>query len=285
LSTFVEIILGFPTVVFTVPLALAVFYWLLAIVGAVDLEIFDGLDGALDGAVDGAVDGLADAAVEGVADAVADAAADAAADALAEAAADGAAEAADAAGAGLAGPLVLLLNVLRVGKVPVTVSLTVFTLWGWLTGFLLTWLYRNVFGIGVLPHTAFALGALVFATVVALLLTNVAVRHLEPVFKTALGRTRDSLLGETAELTTGRVDPDFGQAALQIQGDDLVIQVRCDRPGNGLRRGDQVLIVSFDTRREAFVVEPLASARVQRTAATSPIAGVMPVPATREAPP
>ncbi len=161
-------------------------------------------------------------------------------------------------------------------------SLSLFVLWGWITGFLLTWLYQNVFGMGFVPQTVFAIGAMLVATVVALALTNVTVRPLEPVFRMAHGRTRDSLLGETAELTTGRVDADFGQATLQVQGDDLVIQVRCDRPGNGLRRGDHVLIVSYDKRREAFVVEPLSAVKVVPTAATNPVAGAMPLPTARE---
>jgi len=284
LSAFVEIILGFPTVLFTVPLALAVVYWMFAIVGAVDLEVFDGIDGALDGAVDGAVDGIADAAVEGVADAVADAAADAVAEAATDAAAEGASEAAEGA-TGVAGPLLLLASILRLGKVPVTVSLTVFTLWGWLTGFLLTWVYQNVFGMGIIPHTAFSIGALIVAIVMGLAITNVAVRPLEPVFKMAHGRKRSSLFGETAELTTGRVDPNFGQATLQLEGDDLVIQVRCDRPGNGLRRGDQVLIVNYDARREAYVVEPLAGIKLTATATRLPIGGAVPVARESEAPP
>ncbi len=280
MSAFVEIILGFPTVLFTVPLALAVAYWLFAIVGAVDLEIFDGIDGALDGAVDGAVDGIVDAAVEGVADAAADAVADAAADAVAE----GASEAAEGA-SGVAGPLLLLASILRLGKVPVTVSLTVFTLWGWLTGFLLTWVYKNVFGMGIIPQTAFSVGALLLAVVMGLAITNVAVRPLEPVFKMAHGRKRSSLFGESAELTTGRVDPNFGQATLQLEGDDLVIQVRCDRPGNGLIRGDQVLIVNYDARREAYVVEPLAGIKLTSTATRRPIGGAVPVARESEAPP
>lgn len=262
LSTFIEIILGFPTVLFTVPLAFAMFYWVLAIVGAVDLDVFDGLDGldgaldSLDGAADGALEGMTDAAVEGVADAVADAAV--------EGAAEGAAEAEPTA-AGLGGPLVLLFNVLRIGKVPVTVSLTMFCLWGWVTGFLLTWIYRNVYGIGVIPHVAFSLAAMVVAVVFALGITNVAVRPLEPVFKSAPGRKRNSIIGETAQLTTGRVDADFGQATVQIKGDDLVFQVRCDRKGNGLRRGDFVLVVHYDNRREAYVVEPLTTVKVEST--------------------
>jgi len=258
MTAFIDIITSVPTVLFTIPLVLAAFYWALAIVGAVDIEIFDGLDGLLDGGVDGALDGALDGAVDGAVDGALDGALDGAMEGAADGAVDGAAEAAEAAEAATqGGVLVLLANVLRLGKVPVTVSLSAFVFWGWITGFLLTWMYRNVLGVGVMPHMAFSITSMVLASVAALGLMNISVRPLEPVFKTAPGRRRKSLVGEACELTTGRVDERFGQARLELGGDDLIIQVRCDHPGNAIGRGDRALIVHFDDRRQAYVVEPL----------------------------
>lgn len=256
MTAFLDIVLTAPTVLFTVPLVLAAFYWMLAIVGAVDIEIFDGVDGVLDG-VDGVIDGV-DGALDG--------ALDGAVDGAAEGAADGAAEAAEAA-TGASGLFVLLANVLRLGRVPVTVSLSAFVFWGWITGFLLTWMYRNWVGVGVLPHVVFSVGAMVVASVIAVALMNVSVRPLEPVFQSAPGRRRSSLVGETCELTTGRVDAGFGQAHTMVGGDDMVFQVRCDHPGNGLVRGSRALIVHYDERREAYVVEPLTTASTAQQAA------------------
>ena len=54
-------ILGFPTVVFTVMLALAVIYWLFVVVGALDIDSFGGADDAVEGAV-GAAKGAANVA-------------------------------------------------------------------------------------------------------------------------------------------------------------------------------------------------------------------------------
>lgn len=253
MTAFLDIVLSLPTVLFTIPLGLAAVYWALAMVGAVDIEIFDGLDGAVDGALDGALDGAVDGALDGAVDGAVDGAA------------DGAAEAAEAAASG-GGLFVLLANVLRLGKVPLTVSLSAFVFWGWITGFLLTWAYRNLLGVGLLPHMVFSLLAMALATVVALALMNVSVRPLEPVFQSAPGRRRSSLVGETCELTTGRVDAGFGQAHAMVGGDDMVFQVRCDHPGNGMVRGSRALIVHYDERREAYIVEPLVTASATRSA-------------------
>lgn len=257
MDLFVDIVLSVPTVVFTAGLVVALAYWAMVILGAVDIELFDAADGVLDGALDsldGALD-VAEGAVEG--------------------AADGASEgAAQAATAGLS-PLVFLANILRIGRVPLTVSLSVFVLWGWLTGFCLTWLY--LWGATPVPYALFAVASLLATAVVAIGLTNVSVRPLEPIFKASHGRERGSLIGEQCVVTTGRVDARFGQATTMLQSDDLLFQVRCDTD-NPLRRGDVALIVHWDEARDAFIVEPLAPARITSDQPAAPNPPLSPIP-------
>lgn len=240
MAVFVDIILSFPTVVFSVGLVAALLYWLMVIVGAMDIEVLDFGDGLLDGAMEG-LDGSLDAA-----------------DGALEGATEGAAEAADGAVDATAGaltPILFIANIFRVGRVPLTLSLSAFVLWGWIVGFVLTWLYQGA--PGFIPHLAFSLLALLATVVIASALTNVSVRPLEPIFRAAHARERSSLLGEECVVTTGRVDSHFGQASAHLGSDDLLFQVRCDAD-NPLRRGDTALIVHWDDARHAFVVEPLA---------------------------
>jgi hypothetical protein len=93
---------------------------------------------------------------------------------------------------------------------------------------------------------------------------RIVTRPLEGAFRVHAGRSRRTLLGEVVEVTTGRVDARFGQARIALAGDDLVVQVRCDRPDNALHRGSHALIVDYDARREAFVVEPLGQHTAQQ---------------------
>lgn len=241
---FIDIVLSLPTVVFTVPLLLACGYWLLVVLGGADPEALDGVlegtDGLFEG-LDGAVESL-DGATEAL---------DGAAEAL-----DGAAEAADGAESlgTPGGALVWLAFLLRLGRVPVTVTLSVFVFLGWALSFLLTWLVGSW-----LASTLVALACVGAVSLVSMGLTHLATRPLDPFFETHAGRSRATLLGEECVLLTSRVDARFGQARVDLPEDDLVVQVRCDLP-NTLSRDGRALLVSYDAQREAFVVEPLRAA-------------------------
>ncbi|MFT4622254.1 MAG: hypothetical protein ACI8PZ_000910 [Myxococcota bacterium] len=251
---FFDILVSFPTIVFSVSLGLVLLYWVTVMLGAADIDLMDGvldgagegLEGAMDGAIDGALDGAMDGAVDGAADAI-DGAVEADTDLDADM--DGSAESFSA--------LKFIANALRLGRVPATITLSLFVFGGWFTSFLLTW---TALQASVALHGA-VLGALIFltASLLATAFTNVATRPVEPVFKVAHARERNSLVGEACEITTGRVDGRFGQAIAMVGGDDLLFQVRCDTADNTLRKGQRALIVSFDRKREAFVIEPLTA--------------------------
>jgi hypothetical protein len=248
---FLDILLSFPTIAFTVPMGVVFLYWLSVLLGAVDLELGDGvLDGALDGAVDGALDGAVDGALDGAVDGALDGAVDGAL--------DGAVDGVDV---DLDGDISFLsvrwlASGLRLGKVPLTVTGTLFVFGGWCASFMLALAVRET-GIA-LPMMGTGAMISVASVLVASAFTNVASRPIEPVFTVAHARERSSLLGETCEVSTGRVDDQFGQGTAMIGGDDLLFQIRCAGQ-NGLKRGDKALIVSFDAARQAFVIEPLSA--------------------------
>jgi hypothetical protein len=87
-------------------------------------------------------------------------------------------------------------------------------------------------------------------------LTGLSVRPMAGLFTTDSARGRDTLVGKICVVSTGRVDGTFGQATYDDGGAGLIVQVRCDRK-NGLKRGDQALIIDYDKGRESFSIEPL----------------------------
>lgn len=251
MQAFIDTVVAFPTVVFTVPLMLLVMYWLLTIVGALDIELLDGVFGAAEGleAVDG-VDGILEGGADGALDAL-DGSADAASGAL-----DGADGSADAMDTDLAlAERGLLAHVFHLGEVPLTISLSIFTLAGFLASYAGSVLLRGVDG---LPHAAGAGAVLVAAGLLGGLGSWAGAAPLVPMFAVQGARRRDALVGTACRITTGRVDERFGQAEVVVDRDHLLVQVRCDAPDNGLTRGSEALVISYDARREAFVVEPLA---------------------------
>jgi hypothetical protein len=218
----------FPTVVFTVGLGIALLYWVFVIVGALDLDVLGGGD------VSGAAKGIGDAiagAGKGAGDAL------------------GAAKGAgDAAGVHDGG----FWHALGLATVPITISVSVVLLIGWI-GSILAMQYLPA----VTGDLAGWLAPLVFFVVLvaALMAGGRLVRPLAPLFVVREAKTNREYVGSVCTLTTGRVDHDFGQATVEEGGTVLVIPVRCDRD-NTLARGQRALIIDYDTARNAYVIEP-----------------------------
>lgn len=248
--------LSFPTVIFTVVLALALIYWIFVVLGALDLDLLGGAEGDvvpnLDGAAKGALEGAAKGALEGVTKGALEGATKGALEGVAG---EGALE--GAAGEGAAhGGVGSLLAALQLNRVPATVVLTLIAAFGWFTSALSTWAAEPLWTGWGLPRWALGLAVLVAALTAALLLTSLTVRPLAPLFVTRHAKSKKDLVGRICVITTGRVDERFGQAELDEGGASGILDVRCDTPG-ALRRGDRAVLVSWDPIREVFGVEPL----------------------------
>ncbi len=234
--------LSLPTVLFTALFALSFAYWLLVLVGAVDLD-GSGAEGAAKGAVEGMVpDGAhgvhlgGDAAHAGGHGADVGGAAHGDVGAHAHAVPDGA--------------LGALLQAIGVRRAPLTVLVTLFALFGWVTAMLgdlvlgpsLGWLGRGIgFGAGC---------------VVGLVAASVLSRPLAPVFAERKRVRRAEYVGKVATVSTGRVGPTFGQATLEDGGAGLILDIRHDREGV-LLRGARVLLIDYDPTTRAYAAEPL----------------------------
>jgi hypothetical protein len=237
---------AFPTVVFTVLLSLAVLYWLFVVVGAVDLDGFDGAaKGALEGAAKGALEGAAKGALGGGHGAevghgdLGDVDAPVADGVEGDGAADG------------RGFLAGIVESLRLRSVPATVTVSFFAAFGWLSSGLVALSFGP---LGVLP----GVGVLFGSTIVSLLLTSLAIRPLAPAFRVKRAQTQQGLEGKIAIVSTGEVTPKFGQATLDDGGAGLILQIRTDGQTK-LVRGDRVVLLSCDARDGSFLVEKLPS--------------------------
>ena len=225
-------LLSFPTVIFTTLLGVVILYWLSVMVGALDVDLFDA-----DGLVEGA-EGAAEGALEGVSGAEV---ADATGSAEALEGAEGSAQGAEG-----------LLSALNLRRAPITVTFSLIVFFGWIASYFGMHYLGGLDALG-LPSFAISLGVLVLAILVALPLTSLATKPLEPVFKTHSAKRRSDYVGSVCVVRTGRVDDGFGQAEIVDGGTRLLISARID--GAPLRRGDKALIVDYDAEREAYVLE------------------------------
>jgi len=220
---FLTALFAFPTVIFTVLLALVLVYWVLAVLGALDIEMLDiqvGGDAEVGGDV---LDGL-----------------DAAAGPEAPAETGGA----------LGGLLVSL----GLAGVPITVALSLLVLWAWLLAFFATdLLLRNA--TDPVLRGWLAILVIVLSLALSVALSALSIRPLQRFFVTTSARSRGSLVGKVCVVTTLRVDARFGQARLEDDGADLLLPVRCRRP-NQLGKGARALIIGYDSTNNVYDIVP-----------------------------
>lgn len=231
---------SFPTAIYTTVVLLCLVYWLFVILGALDLDFLGGAEGAVKGSMEGAAKGLVEGAAKGMFG-------DVGADGGVEGAID--AKSGGAAGVGAAeGVAVSLVGLDSLRKVPVTISLSVFALFGLaMTGlFCLSW-----------GNPGWLVGAGVFgaSAILSVVMTAFAVRPLIPLFATNKAVSKRDLIGKMVEVSTGSVTESFGQAVLEDGGASLILQIRDG--SRTLVRGDKVLLVDLDEAQGTYLVERL----------------------------
>jgi hypothetical protein len=255
MAELVATIVAFPAVIPTVLLGVVLLYWLLVVVGVMDVDVL-GAEGAADGVLEGAAEGthgLLEGAMDGAAEGVADGVAEGVADGVA----DGVAEGADALVHAKHGAIVVhggdaasVLSFANFRSVPVTVSASVMTVFMWL--FCVVGV-RLVPGFGA-PPWLLGVAVLVAAFVLSLPPTALLIRPLARVFRVHDATSHQDLVGRVCLVTTGSVSEKFGQARLKADDLDLIVQVRSEH--SALKRGDRALIVAWDAKKESFWVEP-----------------------------
>lgn len=243
MEEFLSVSLSYPTVIFTGLLAAVFLYWVLVIVGAMGIDVLDVDAGGHEGVAEAAVEGVADAAAEGVADAAA------------EGAADGVAHGADGSHGENLGLLGSVFYALRLRSVPATLVLSLVVLFGWILSWLGTRMLVHQLGLG--PAWLMGTALLASSIIAAFLLTSLTVRPLASVIKVERRVSRRDLVGKVVRIDTSRVDGRFGVAKAENGGAGLIVQVRCDAADNGLNRGANALVVSYDQAREVYEVVPI----------------------------
>ncbi|HEX8704308.1 MAG TPA: hypothetical protein VF815_36085 [Myxococcaceae bacterium] len=266
MTTFLESILAFPTVFFTILLGVTMTYWLCVILGAVGVDILDGDVAAGAKAAGGTLEGAAKAAggiLEGGAKAaggILEGGAKGAAEGLmggtkAAGGLEGAAKAAsghdldlDADGGGLS-------EALGFAGIPITISGSFIIFAAWLLSIMTRNVAFDLLG-SVLPSVVVSGGVALLSAVVGIMLASFAVRPLRPIFIAKKAPGRDSLMGRVCTINSGNVTNTFGHATFEDGGAGLILNVYCAKE-NGLKRGDQALILGYDPARDVYEVEPV----------------------------
>jgi hypothetical protein len=207
MNPFYQNISSFPTLIYTILLVVCVIYWAGAVLGLIDLEVLDlGIEGFdTSGDISGDVGGDSPHSTPDV----------------------------------LAG---LLLRFGLVG-VPLTISLSIIVLIGWL---LCYYVVHFVFPYvpGSLLKLAAGVPVLLATLYIAAHITGVVIRPLRPLFAKATQDTIKHVLGQTAIVRTSRIDNDFGEVNLDDGGAGLILKARTTGDDRFVK-GDKVVILEM----------------------------------------
>ena len=234
MSEFLQALLQFPSILFAGFLGISLLYWILVIIGAADLNPFDGVDG-LDGAADGGLEGAVKGGVEGAV----------------KGAVHGVLPDPEAVHAS---PLTEALAFLGLTKVPLTVSFSVFSLVGWF----LSVITRQ----GLDPHIpgfASAAAATAAAIIGGFAVTSVVSKSIAGVFTETTRVGKEGLIGRVVKVSSEVADDHRGQGEIDDGAGGIVIAIRTSRPEVALKRGDEAIVVEHDEKAGTYTVEPQAN--------------------------
>jgi len=186
MDPFYHNVLSFPTVVFSVLLTLCLLFWLVAILGVLDISFLD-LPDISDGAD---IESSFNNDTPSTPDAVAG-----------------------------------VILKLKLNGVPLTIVISLIALFGWFISYYAVHLLFNYIPDGIIQY-AVGLITIVVSSYIAALITAILIKPLRPLFKKIEQDIRKVVLGQTATVRTSRVDSNFGEAILEDGGAGLLLKVR-----------------------------------------------------------
>lgn len=217
MELFLHNITSFPVVVFTFLLAIICCYWILAMIGAVDIDMFD-----FDVDVDADVDLDTDIEVGSDIDAE-----------------------------GLSGVTGFMVKWGLTG-IPVTVVISLLVATSWLLCYLVVSIVfpmipwtglKNYIGIAVM----------LISLMLSIPVTATLIRPFKGIFVTHSAVKKSALIGMECIVKTGTVTEKFGQAELDDGGAGMLLDVRAAQSLN-IKKGDTVILAEYDEEEGSYLV-------------------------------
>lgn len=226
MSEFFQFCFSSANIIPSVLLILVLLYWIIVILGILDIDAFDAdVDIDLDADVDLDVDTDLDVDVDGDAH------------------------------VGASGSVMWINSVLsffNLGKVPVMIVFSFFALPLWV----ITLAINDLLGI---ENFFLSLLVLLPAIVVSLMISKVLTMPFVKVFKKGQQvEKNEGLTGKICTVLLHTTHSSFGQASLHVEGDQFTINVVCPE-GIEMDKGDQGLVIDYNAKTKIYLIEPYKS--------------------------
>lgn len=155
-----------------------------------------------------------------------------------------------------AGFIASLLMRFGLQGVPILVILTLFSLSGWLISYLLmdgVALLTGKTGLSAILHYGLALVVLLLTIWLSLEVTSLVVKPIRKLIKAPPERTANTMLGKVARVRTLTVDAKHGEAVIEENGATLILKVRAFKQSFAM--GDKVVLMEYFPMDNSYRVE------------------------------
>jgi len=217
METFIANITSFPVVVFTFLLMIVLFYWVMAMVGVVDIDV---LDADIEVDFEASTDFETEVSINPDAE-------------------------------GLSGIAGFMLNWGLTG-VPITVVISLLIVTAWLLSYIVVSL---LFPLIPLTLIKYLIGAVLIVVCFALAIpiTALSIRPFKGFFIAHTAVKKQSLIGQEVEVKTGTVNEEFGQGILEDGEAGMILDIRAPAD-KGIKKGDTVILIEYIEEKESYNV-------------------------------
>lgn len=176
------------------------------------------------------------------------------------------------------------LEFLAIGRVPVTITVSLFLLIGWFLCMLAELTLRTPLA-SVLSGPVFSTLLIPASVIPAVLMTGLVVRPLRSLFSMASEHGEKGLVGRMVRISSLTVDHQFGTAVCDNAGPGILMNV-CTREGVQMKRDDMAVVVEFDAAKNLYLVAPFSHVptELDHLAAPAPMPPPTTGPASTPAP-
>ena len=215
METFITNITSFPVVVYTFLSIVVLCYWLMALIGVVDVEMLD-VDIDMDIETDIETDVSLESNAEGL--------------------------------GGIAG---FMLNWGLTG-VPVTVVISLLIITAWLLCYLAASLIFPLIPLGIIKYIL-GVCLLLGSFAVSIPITAFSIKPFKGFFISHSAVKKDTLIGQECEIKTSKVNSTFGQGILEDGQAGMILDIRAD-DNNDLKKGDTVILIEYNQQDDSYNV-------------------------------
>lgn len=142
---------------------------------------------------------------------------------------------------------------LGLNGVPLPIIVTLITLIGWFVSYYATFFLFKFLPDLILISFVARLGILLVSLWSAIFLTARIIRPLRTFFKQAEQEVEKNIVGQLAIVRTGRVDGEFGEAAVEDGGAGLLVKIRPYK-NETFKRGDRVILLEYHQEENIYKV-------------------------------